>query len=914
MKLRTVLSVVVMAAVLAPAGFVSAQKSDVPKKHAPDDDAQRQGHLEVQRDPYIAAPRSGQPRSLTGPIGGTGYPSFQVNVDAGGLNIVGDAANEPSIAVDPTDPLKMVIGWRQFDTITSDFRQAGFGYSADGGRTWTFPGVIEPGIFRSDPVLDADADGNFYYNSLTTDEFQTDFWCHVFKSTDGGATWDNGTYAYGGDKQWQAIDTTDGIGRGNIYASWNDVFSTCSGHFTRSTDGGQSFESCTSAPGNPYWGTVAVGPDGELYISGTGFVVDKSVTARDPGQAVVWQTSTSVDLGGSINFGGGPNPAGLGGQAWVAVDHSDGSSRGNVYLLCSVDPPGPDPADVMFARSTDGGLTFGTPIRVNNDTSTDAWQWFGTMSVAPNGRIDVVWLDTRADPGGYDSVLYYCSSTTAGATWSANEAITAPFDPHIGWPQQDKMGDYFDMVSDDRGADLAYAATFNGEQDVYYVRIGQPHCSDLGLLSFPSPEYGCESSAAVSVRDCNANTNPGLAETLEATVASDTEPTGETITLDETGPDTAVFEGSIILSETDAVGVVRVANADTVTATYIDADNGQGGFGVVVTTEAVVDCVGPVISNVQVIDIGPHTAVISFTTNEPTSGTIRYGDSCATLTGSAAGPLAVTSHEITLLDLDFGQRHYFVVDAVDRAGNPATDDNGGLCYSLDTLALAYEFTMDTDPGWSTEGQWAFGQPTGGGGSTGDPDPTSGYTGTNVYGYNLNGDYGSGLPEHRLTSLPLDCTDYTGVYLTYWRWLGIENDSWDHASVGVSTNGSTYTTLWENTGNVSDGTWVYREFDISAIADGQSTVSVRWTMGTTDGSVQYCGWNIDDVRISGIAPELPCPADLDGSGDVGFGDILTIIGVWGPCPPECPEDLSGNGQVDFADVLAVIGAWGGCPAP
>ncbi|MCP3903690.1 MAG: hypothetical protein GY715_08660 [Planctomycetes bacterium] len=61
-----------------------------------------------------------------------------------------------------------------------------------------------------------------------------------------------------------------------------------------------------------------------------------------------------------------------------------------------------------------------------------------------------------------------------------------------------------------------------------------------------------------------------------------------------------------------------------------------------------------------------------------------------------------------------------------------------------------------------------------------------------------------------------------------------------------------------------------------------------------------------------APPPPCLPDLDGSGDVGFGDILQIIGAWGPCSGACPQDLSGNGQVDFADILVVIGSWGPCP--
>jgi len=94
------------------------------------------------------------------------FTSVQVNVDAQGMNILHDAANEPSITVDPLDLNKMSIGWRQFDDISSDFRQGGWGFTTDGGATWTFPGVLEPGVFRSDPVLHSDETGNFFYLSL----------------------------------------------------------------------------------------------------------------------------------------------------------------------------------------------------------------------------------------------------------------------------------------------------------------------------------------------------------------------------------------------------------------------------------------------------------------------------------------------------------------------------------------------------------------------------------------------------------------------------------------------------------------------------------------------------------------------------------------------------------------------------
>ena len=94
------------------------------------------------------------------------------------------------------------------------------------------------------------------------------------------------------------------------------------------------------------------------------------------------------------------------------------------------------------------------------------------MAVAPNGRIDMIWLDTRDAPEGtFFSELYYSFSDDQGTTWSENESISASFDPTIGYPQQNKMGDYIDMVSDDEGAHIARTNTINGGQDVYYTRI-----------------------------------------------------------------------------------------------------------------------------------------------------------------------------------------------------------------------------------------------------------------------------------------------------------------------------------------------------------------------------------------------------------------------------------------------------------
>ena len=437
------------------------------------------------------------------------FTSVQVNVGYLGdtpVNLIGDAANEPSIAVDPTLPNRMAIGWRQFDTIESNFRQAGWGHSSDGGRSWRFPGVIQPGIFRSDPVLDADLEGRFYYNSLSVPGGV--FTCHVFRSDEGGASWGDAVYAFGGDKQWMTIDRTTGPGVGNIYACWNRDVSCCEGQFTVSYDAGATFTYLIDVPGSPFWGTLAVGPDSELYVSGNGFVVSKSTTIHDPLASPKFDFTTTVYLDGNMQIGGGPNPVGLLGQVWVATDTSDGPYGGNVYLACSVARYSTtDPLDVMFSSSSDGGVTWSPPVRVNDDAEdSGAFQWFATMSVAPNGRIDMIWNDTRADPfENMRSELYYSSSDDGGVTWSDNIPVSPSFDPRLGWPSQNKLGDYYDMVSDRVGAHVAYAATFNGEQDVYYLRIGDYDCNDNGIGDTVD-------LADATSTDCNSNDIPDECE------------------------------------------------------------------------------------------------------------------------------------------------------------------------------------------------------------------------------------------------------------------------------------------------------------------------------------------------------------------------------------------------------------------
>ena len=304
------------------------------------------------------------------------------------------------------------------------------GYTINGGTTWTFPGVLENNVFRSDPVLNSDNAGHFFYLGLLQNFFD-DLW----GSITGGQSWANIAPADGGDKQWFTIDNTNSSGHGFQYQSWSTDGNNFGGRqFSRSTNGGLTWMDPINIPNSPAWGTLDVDSNGNLFIGGVnlntnGIWCVRSTNAKNGGVTPTFDQSTAVNLGGNIVFGEPINPEGLVGQVFLAVDRSGTSTNNNVYMLASVQPTGfTTGSDVMFVRSTDGGRTFSTPRRINDDPVNQAkWHWFGTLSVAPNGRIDAVWLDTRNAANNTDSQLFYSYSTDGGNTWSLNVAISNSF-------------------------------------------------------------------------------------------------------------------------------------------------------------------------------------------------------------------------------------------------------------------------------------------------------------------------------------------------------------------------------------------------------------------------------------------------------------------------------------------------------
>lgn len=220
----------------------------------------------------------------------------------------------------------------------------------------------------------------------------------------------------------------------------------------------------------------------------------------------------------------------------------------------------------------------------------------------------------------------------------------------------------------------------------------------------------------------------------------------------------------------------------------------------------------------------------------------------------------------------------------------------------------YSEPLDTDPGWTRTGQWAFGVPQGlGGTSFGYADPKRGATGTQVFGINLAGDYSTsvGSAQH-LTTGPIDLSRYQNTRLKFQRWLNTDYQTWVYATVEVSTDGSTWTPLWDNgTETIVDGAWTPVEYDLSPYADGHSQVYLRWGHQVAGfGAYPFSGWNIDDVVIDGVPNVklvLTLPESVTEGGAAGQGTITVT-----PAPAsDLTVTLSSNRPGQEASVPATV---------
>ncbi len=389
--------------------------------------------------------------------------------------------NETTVATNPLNVRNIVGGANDYRcTLTGD-AGAGFYTSMDGGATWS--GGLLPGITpcgggsyqaAGDPALAVDAAGSFYYAAIDFDRTTSRSAISVSKSTDGGLTWGSPTFVTAtnnsqifNDKDYIAVDTHSASPFfGRVYVSWTRFNGNLSPIVvSSSTDGGATFGPFVTASGavNDAQGSVpAVGPNGELYVafwsqSGAIYVVKSTnggASFAAPVKVANIVTLPSPLPGNSFRVNSFPS---------IAV-----GPNGNVYVSWSEWVNGTN-ADVRFSRSTNGGVAWSAPVRVNSNPSDD--QFFNWIAVAPNGTIGICFYDQSFNSLNWLDVG--CNkSTNGGLSWGTTIRVTSTSSN----PANDGFGGGF--IGDYTGLALTVAGkpypiwtdTRTGNADVFTLR------------------------------------------------------------------------------------------------------------------------------------------------------------------------------------------------------------------------------------------------------------------------------------------------------------------------------------------------------------------------------------------------------------------------------------------------------------
>ena len=360
------------------------------------------------------------------------------------------ALSEPSICINKTDTANLVAG-SIYDNVHTSF---------DTGKTWQTQHLHSKyGVF-GDPCLASDKNGNIYYLHLAApgnDRSSNEFLSSIVlqKSTDKGQTWTDGVAigynnAHHQDKHWIGIHPI----AGDLAVTWTEFDQYESRKpedksrilFSKSTDFGETWTKPVKI--NQYDGDCL---DSDNTVEGAVPVFDKKGNIY-----VVWAYNDKIFFDKSTD----------GGQTWLAqdiiiadqpegwdydipgvfrangmpvldIDHSNGKYAGTLYVNWSDQRNGTDNTDIFISKSTDGGLTWSAPKKVNAD-NTRTHQYLTWMKVDPaTGYIYIVYYDrSKYDDNRTDVSLSY--SFDGGNTFQSLTISESPFIPQ----KYIFMGDY----------------------------------------------------------------------------------------------------------------------------------------------------------------------------------------------------------------------------------------------------------------------------------------------------------------------------------------------------------------------------------------------------------------------------------------------------------------------------------------
>ncbi|MBT6972565.1 MAG: hypothetical protein HOA04_05620 [Euryarchaeota archaeon] len=207
---------------------------------------------------------------------------------------------------------------------------------------------------------------------------------------------------------------------------------------------------------------------------------------------------------------------------------------------------------------------------------------------------------------------------------------------------------------------------------------------------------------------------------------------------------------------------------------------------------------------------------------------------------------------------------------------------------LTVLPVGFEFDFENNTGsqWTLSGGgWAIGQDSNLGGNRVSGGSNALYTYTGSYPNSLSTTYWA-------TSPSINCGHCSGSWeLSFMRRLGVESYYYDHAYVQAKDSNGNWQSVWSHSSStINEVSFTKQTYTITNQVIGNSDLQIRFGIGTTDGSVTYTGWNIDDIHIqptSGVqnnlgtwtSPSLGYSDDADVVLNPGPYGLMSLVGVF-----------------------------------
>ena len=417
-----------------------------------------------------------------------------------------NAEVEPSLAVNPRDPNNLIGVWQQDRWASGSARGIVTGVSFDGGATWQqqpmpfsrcaggMPANGGDYARVSDPWVTIAPDGVAYQNALasTGGSFQPGSAnaLLVSRSMDSGRAWNNPValitdgQAFFNDKNSIAADPTDAR---FVYATWDrlpQVGDSGPAYLARSVDHGVTWETArpiydAGPSGQTINNQIVVLPDGTLldFFTQLDTALNRTVTAsigvvRSADKGSTW--SQRIKIADVASVGTRDPEAGTRVRDGTNLGSIAVSPQGALHVVWQ-DARATNGArdNILLSRSTDGGLTWSAPARINADPTVPAFT--PTVAVRADGMIGVTYYDFRSNTANAQTLLtdYWLIRSTDGVTWRESR-VAGPFDLAIA-PDANGLflGDYQSLISIGNVFVPFFAQSSNGDltnrTDVYAV-------------------------------------------------------------------------------------------------------------------------------------------------------------------------------------------------------------------------------------------------------------------------------------------------------------------------------------------------------------------------------------------------------------------------------------------------------------